>query len=89
LPENVISNLVQESSNPVSIKDLNIDGNILMQELNIKGKEIGELQKILLKEVIQNPSLNTKEQLLDRAKMLLNKHEALLNKCNNFEKLAN
>ena len=89
LPGNVISNLVQESSNPVSIKDLNIDGNILMQELNIKGKEIGELQKILLKEVIQNPSLNTKEQLLDRAKMLLNKHEALLNKCNNFEKLAN
>ena len=32
-------------------------------ELGFRGEKIGEIQKMLLDEVLKNPSLNTKEKL--------------------------
>lgn len=52
---------------PFSINDLAIDGNDIMQELNIKpGKKIGELLQKLFEEVDEDLEKNTKEYLLKR-----------------------
>lgn len=56
---------------PFSIKDLAINGNDLMKELNMKpGPQIGELLQKLFEEVDEDLSKNTREYLLERAKKL-------------------
>lgn len=56
---------------PFSIKDLAIDGNDIMKELNIKpGRQIGELLQKLFEEVDEDLEKNTKEYLLKRTKEL-------------------
>ncbi|HET9947247.1 MAG TPA: HD domain-containing protein, partial [Patescibacteria group bacterium] len=56
---------------PFSINDLAIDGNDLMNELKIQpGPLIGKLLQTLFEEVDEDLSLNTKDQLLSRAKQL-------------------
>ncbi len=57
---------------PVSVKNLKIDGNDLINELSIKpGPQIGAILDVLLGEVIVDPSLNKKSYLKKRAKELL------------------
>ena len=52
-----------------SLKDLNINGRDLMEELNlIGGKQIGEILNYLLDKVLESPELNIKETLLLMAK---------------------
>ena len=52
---------------PFSINDLAIDGNDIMQEMNLKpGREIGELLQKLFLEVDEDLEKNTKEYLLQR-----------------------
>ena len=52
---------------PFSIKDLAIDGNDIMKELNIKpGKMVGQLLQTLFQEVDEDLSKNTKEYLVKR-----------------------
>ena len=46
-----------------SIKDMDINGQIL-SELGYKGKEIGEKLNYLLEEVLKNPTLNKRTQLI-------------------------
>lgn len=59
---------------PFSINDLAIDGNDIMQELNLKpGPEIGKLLQSLFEEVDEDLSKNTKEFLLQRVKELSDK----------------
>lgn len=54
-----------------SIKDLAIDGNDIMKELNIKpGPKIGEILQKLFEEVDPDQSKNTKEYLLKRINTL-------------------
>jgi tRNA nucleotidyltransferase (CCA-adding enzyme) len=54
---------------PFSIKDLAIDGNDIMKELNIKpSKKIGELLQKLFEEVDEDLEKNTKEYLQKRVK---------------------
>lgn len=56
---------------PFSINDLAIDGNDIMEELNIPpGRKIGELLQKLFEEVDENLELNTKEYLMKRVKEL-------------------
>ena len=51
------------------IKDLNINGKILMDELNLKtGKTIGEILKALLEEVINESVVNETNELINKAK---------------------
>ncbi|MEI6588144.1 MAG: HD domain-containing protein, partial [Candidatus Moraniibacteriota bacterium] len=53
------------SHDPISVKQLKIDGNALMDELNVEpGPKIGAILAVLLSKVIDNPTLNEKEKLL-------------------------
>ena len=55
-----------------NVKDLAIDGRVLMSELAVKpGPEIGRVLRTLLEEVVDDPALNTRETLLARARELL------------------
>jgi tRNA nucleotidyltransferase (CCA-adding enzyme) len=55
-----------------SIKDLAIDGRVLMQELGMKpGPDLGRILKALLDEVVDDPSKNQRDLLLERARLLL------------------
>ena len=57
---------------PVTPKMLAIDGSVILNELKEKpGPRIGNLLHILLSEVIEDPTKNTKEKLMERAKELL------------------
>ncbi len=64
------------SKDPVSVKMLKINGDIMIKDLEFKpGRKIGDILNILLSEVIENPKLNTLEYLSTRAKKL--RHEDL------------
>jgi tRNA nucleotidyltransferase (CCA-adding enzyme) len=55
-----------------STRDLAVDGRALMQELGMKpGPDLGRILKVLLDEVVDDPSKNQREALLERAKALL------------------
>ncbi|MBU1255451.1 HDIG domain-containing protein [Patescibacteria group bacterium] len=59
------------SKDPISAKMLKIDGNDLMKLLKIKpGPRLGLLIEALLAEVLENPKLNTKAKLSQKAKEL-------------------
>ena len=55
-----------------NIKDLAINGGTLMKDLGAKpGPDIGRVLRALLEEVVEDPSKNTTEVLLERARELL------------------
>lgn len=55
------------SKDPISVKMLKIDGRAIIEILDIKPcKKIGSILEILLAEVLENPSKNTKEYLKER-----------------------
>jgi poly(A) polymerase/tRNA nucleotidyltransferase (CCA-adding enzyme) len=59
------------SKDPISAKMLQLDGGDLMKDLNmVPGPRIGSILAILLEEVLDDPSNNTKEILLERARTL-------------------
>ncbi|NTU66305.1 MAG: CCA tRNA nucleotidyltransferase [Candidatus Moranbacteria bacterium] len=59
------------SNDPISAKQLRINGNDLMRELGIEpGPKIGAILDVLLARVIDDPALNEKEKLLNLAKEL-------------------
>ncbi len=56
-----------EKENALSLKDLAVNGNDLIR-LGIKpGPEVGRLLSALLDDVIENPDMNDKEKLIERA----------------------
>jgi len=58
-------------NDPVSVKMLKLNGDELMLLLKVKpGPKIGAILDVLLAEVIDNPHLNTKEQLVKRGQEL-------------------
>jgi tRNA nucleotidyltransferase (CCA-adding enzyme) len=60
------------SKDPISVKQLKINGNDLIRELKIQpGPKMGAILDVLLAKVIENPNLNSKEDLLKLAKKLL------------------
>lgn len=60
------------SQDPISVKQLKINGNDLMEKLKLKpGPKIGAVLEVLLMEVIENPEKNTVENLLKRSKSLM------------------
>jgi tRNA nucleotidyltransferase (CCA-adding enzyme) len=59
------------SQDPISVKQLKINGNDLMEKLKISpGPKIGAILDVLLAKVIEEPKLNEKETLLEIAKDL-------------------
>ncbi len=66
---------------PISVGMLKIDGNTLIQKLNLApGPKIGFILHALLEEVLENPKLNTHEYLEGRAQELINLSESALKK---------
>ncbi len=67
------------SSDPISVKQLKLNGNDLMKELGVEpGPKIGAILAVLLSKVIDDPTLNEKEKLIELAKELAkNNVEAL------------
>lgn len=67
------------SMDPISVKQLKIDGNILIKELKIApGPQIGAILEVLLAKVIEDPNINEKTKLLCLAEMLKNENLAAL-----------
>ena len=64
---------ILEEQNCVSLKTLAITGSDLIAEGMKPGKEIGEVLQKLLEEVLEEPALNTKEALLEKAKSFIKK----------------
>lgn len=63
-----------DAKNAMTIKDLKINGNIL-QKIGIpKGKEIGKTLSYLLERVIENPELNSTENLIELARSMNEAH---------------
>ena len=61
----------RERHNPHRLRDLAIDGNDLVELGYPPGPKLGRALRELLNEVVRDPSLNTREQLLARAGSLL------------------
>ncbi|MDO8676229.1 MAG: HD domain-containing protein [Candidatus Azambacteria bacterium] len=59
------------SRDPISVKMLKVNGNDLMKELKMEpGPRLGYMLNILLDEVLDEPSKNTREHLLESARKL-------------------
>lgn len=69
--KNKIDNII-DSNTPLTVKDLAIDGGILIKELNLKpGKIIGKILDYLLQLVLKDSSLNTTAILLEESKTFI------------------
>ena len=67
------------SKDPVNVKMLKINGNLMITELNfVPGPQIGAILDVLLAEVIEDPAKNTLEHLTERALLLKNEDLATL-----------
>ena len=60
--------LEQERANPHRLSDLAVDGSDLLELGYDEGPELGRTLEALLDAVVEDPSLNTREQLLERAR---------------------
>jgi hypothetical protein len=60
-----------EARRPLEVKDLAISGKDVIREGGVPaGPEVGGILRILLDEVLEDPELNTREQLLTRVREL-------------------
>ncbi len=63
---------VIEEENAISLKDLAVDGTVLMSDLNLRpGPVIGDILDHLLEIILDYPERNTREELLAEAKRFL------------------
>lgn len=61
--------IVEVQKQPFSIKDLKVNGNDVMEILNIKpSRKVGEVLDAIFREVEENPALNEREVLIDKIK---------------------
>jgi tRNA nucleotidyltransferase (CCA-adding enzyme) len=59
------------AANAFSLRDLKVDGNDIMRELGIpRGPEVGRILNELFERVMDEPSVNTSEKLIELAKAL-------------------
>lgn len=64
---------VIEDENALKIRDLDINGHIIMNEFNLKpGPVIGRILNGLLELVLDNPEMNAREMLLEKAREIFN-----------------
>ena len=66
----LLSKNILENKDPLTLKDLNINGNILKNNKICENKQIGEILNLLLDHVLQDISFNTEEKLLELAKSM-------------------
>lgn len=63
---------IKAAGDALAIKDLNISGKDLLDMGVPQGKAVGEILQTLFEEVIDNPSVNDRDYLINRAKELKN-----------------
>ena len=64
---------ILENKEPLTIKDLDIDGSILIKEFDLKpGKVLGDILNYLLEKVLDDKNLNSKDKLINLSKSYLN-----------------
>lgn len=69
--EEMKQRVIEQLNQPMAVKDLAISGHDLMSELGLEpGPKIGEILNALFEEVLDDPDLNTREILLEKAKTL-------------------
>ena len=69
--EDLVNEIIQNNE-PLVIKDLNIAGNDLINDLGVKpGKLVGEILNYLLDKVLEDSTLNSKETLLKLSKSFI------------------
>ena len=68
--ENMYETIISQG-NCLKIKDLKINGKDLIEMGVPQGKGIGEILNAIFDEVVDNPQLNTREYLLNRAKDMI------------------
>jgi tRNA nucleotidyltransferase (CCA-adding enzyme) len=61
---------IRDRGDPLTRADLAISGSDL-QALGAKGPQVGQVLATLLNQVLEEPALNTRERLLERARGLL------------------
>jgi poly(A) polymerase/tRNA nucleotidyltransferase (CCA-adding enzyme) len=67
---------VIEEENAFSVRDLDIDGNVIMQEFGLRpGPIIGKVLNELLEAVLDNPEMNTRDRLVTLAREVLQKNK--------------
>lgn len=67
--EEMKQRMQEQLHQPFAVTDLAIDGNDLMREFKLKpGPHIGKILHTLFEQVLENPELNTKAALLEKAK---------------------
>ncbi|MBP7740841.1 HD domain-containing protein [Candidatus Woesebacteria bacterium] len=70
--EEMKQRMIEQLHQPFSVSDLDIDGNDLMSELNLKpGKIIGDILNQLFEKVLDDPELNKKDKLIELAKEII------------------
>lgn len=69
---------ILKEQQPLSVKDLDIDGMDLIKLGIPQGKIIGDTLKMLLNKVLENENLNTKDQLLEIIKLNIDSKELFL-----------
>lgn len=70
--EEMKQRMLDQLNQPMEVRDLAINGHDLMTQFNLKpGPILGIILNQLLEEVLTNPQLNTKEQLMTQAHLLL------------------
>lgn len=75
------------SQDPVSVKMLKVDGQDVIKEADIQpGPKVGHILSILLEEVLDDPSINTREILVERVKNLAQLEEKQLAEMAKFAK---
>lgn len=68
-----ITNNILENKDPLTIKELDISGKDLIDSGFKEGPELGEVLQMILTEVLNDPSKNTREKLLEIAEKAKNK----------------
>ncbi len=64
--------MIEQLNQPLDVTDLALNGHDLMEALNLKpGPILGKLLHELFEMVLENPELNTKETLIEKAQELL------------------
>ncbi len=70
--EELKQRIVEQLNQPLTVTDLDINGQDLINELGMKpGPLIGDILDNLLEKVLENPELNQKQKLLQEAKQML------------------
>ncbi len=70
--EEMKQRIIEQLNQPMGLDDLAVNGHDLMQELGLKpGPLLGEILDKLLEKVLENPELNNRESLLQKAKEIV------------------